>query len=226
MPGRKYVKIFVDIWFAGYMRRELSSEERGIFVDLLVMAGMSLEPGKILINKGVGYPPEVLAKALNVSVRALNSTIEKLKKPHKNEDGTEDPPEISVDKAGVITLRKWRSYQSNWDKVKDSDSQQFKDSSKIPPETKKIFAYYKKKIQPNSRPLEKHMRKIAARLRTYSVDDLKIAIDRFAASDWWMKNNGWRGASWFFGSDDRVEKSMNIQPQEGNRARQQVDKRD
>jgi len=77
----------------------------------------------------------------------------------------------------------------------------------------RVYDRYREKIQPNSKPLEKHFKKIAARLKTFSEEELFQAIDRFSENGWWMRNNAKRGASWFFESDDRIEKSMNIEPE-------------
>lgn len=46
---------------------------------------------------------------------------------------------------------------------------------------------------------------INARLKTYSVDKLKQAIDCFSNNKWRMDNNADKPLSWFFRSDEQIE---------------------
>ena len=80
---------------------------------------------------------------------------------------------------------------------------------------KALFEHYKARIQPNARlcPTDK----IRARLKTFSVDELTQAIDRFAADAWWMEHNACRGAAWFFHSDSRIEQLINLIPRKDTR---------
>lgn len=75
-----------------------------------------------------------------------------------------------------------------------------------------IYALYQEKINKNSKLLDKAKDKIKARLKVYSLEDLKKAIDNFSADGWWMKNNAHRGVAWFFHSDERIEQLMNMKP--------------
>lgn len=76
-----------------------------------------------------------------------------------------------------------------------------------------VYALYKVKINKRSRLITKAEQKIKARLKEYSVDQLKKAIEHFSADDWWMTNNAHRGVAWFFHSEDRVEQFLNLKPQ-------------
>jgi len=73
-----------------------------------------------------------------------------------------------------------------------------------------LFAYYKDKIQPAARlcPSEK----ITNRLKKFTLDELRTAIDHFAADTWWMENNANRGGEWFFHSDARIEQLLLLDP--------------
>lgn len=73
-----------------------------------------------------------------------------------------------------------------------------------------VFEYYRSKIQPAVRVNAPE--KIRARLKTFSVEDLKRGIDNFAADAWWMEHNGTRGVAWFFHSDTRSEQFLNLTP--------------
>jgi hypothetical protein len=48
-----------------------------------------------------------------------------------------------------------------------------------------VWAHFKAKIQPKARICP--TKKIRARLKTFSVEDLKIGIDHLAADWWWMR---------------------------------------
>jgi len=53
--------------------------------------------------------------------------------------------------------------------------------------------------------------KIVARLKNYTVDDLKTCIEHLAASQW-HRENGWQGLEQVVDSDMRVEKWLAWQP--------------
>jgi hypothetical protein len=76
-----------------------------------------------------------------------------------------------------------------------------------------LYAYYKLKINKRSRLIKKAEQKITARLKEYTADELKKAIDNFSQDEWWMKNNAHRGVAWFFHSEDRIEQFINLIPQ-------------
>ena len=73
-----------------------------------------------------------------------------------------------------------------------------------------LFDHYRAKIQPKARVNAPE--KIRARLKTFSADELRQAIDNFAADWWWMKHNATQGVEWFFRSDRQVERFLNLVP--------------
>ena len=83
---------------------------------------------------------------------------------------------------------------------------------KIQRETERIHDAYRKHIHTDAKLTEKASAKIAARLKTYSVEDLIRAIECFSKDWWWFENNGRQGMAWFFNSDDRIEKFKNLIP--------------
>ena len=52
--------------------------------------------------------------------------------------------------------------------------------------------------------------KIKTRLKTFSLQNLLLAIENFSKAEWWMTNNGVRGMAWFFHTDDRIEQFLNL----------------
>ena len=77
-----------------------------------------------------------------------------------------------------------------------------------------IFEYYRAHIQPTARLIPLAREKIKKRLADYSPAQLKEAVDRFAADPWRMENNSHEGAAWFFHSQDRIEKFLNLVPRQ------------
>lgn len=74
----------------------------------------------------------------------------------------------------------------------------------------KIFSEFKSRIFENAKMENLEKEKILERLKKYSENELLQAILNFSKSDWWMKNNNFRGISWFFQSDERVEQFINL----------------
>lgn len=78
--------------------------------------------------------------------------------------------------------------------------------------SREVFEEYRVRIQPRAKFLDDARRKIQTRLRRWTADELRIAIDHFAADSWHMENNAHRGAAWFFASDTRIEQYVNMTP--------------
>lgn len=93
---------------------------------------------------------------------------------------------------------------------KTTSKQKLETGAETTPAIRAVFAYYCERVQPGARlcPTEK----IRARLKRFSVDELKAGIDHFAADAWWMETNATRGAAWFFHSDERAEQFLTMQP--------------
>lgn len=73
-----------------------------------------------------------------------------------------------------------------------------------------IYNFYQLKINKLSKLTDQAKLKIKARLKVYSVEELKSAIDKFSQDKWWMENNSHRGVAWFFHSDDRIDQFINL----------------
>lgn len=73
-----------------------------------------------------------------------------------------------------------------------------------------VYEHFKARIQPGSRLNPR--KKIAARLKRFSSDDLKAGIDHFADDWWWMEHNSDQGAAWFFESDAQSERFLLLKP--------------
>jgi hypothetical protein len=86
-------------------------------------------------------------------------------------------------------------------------------AAETPPESDQVDAVYehfKARVQPKSRLCPR--KQIAARLKRFTVDELREGIDHFAEHPWWMEHNAARGAGWFFESDQHAEQFLLLQP--------------
>jgi hypothetical protein len=83
----------------------------------------------------------------------------------------------------------------------------------------KIYELYLQKIFPGfsevsedekPRLTKKAKNKIRDRLREFKPNQISKAIRNFSDNDWQMRNNGTQGIAWFFDSEDRIEKFLNL----------------
>lgn len=83
-----------------------------------------------------------------------------------------------------------------------------------------VFEHFKKVTGSESR-LKVWAPKIAARLKTFTPEQIKSAIDKCAADTWWREHQKiLRDPEQFFGSDIRIDKKLsagNAKPSNGNR---------
>lgn len=74
---RKWIKVWVDDWLDGSIRKDLNAAETGVWADLLAMAGHSRNPGIIQFSQGIPYDRRDLANRLRRPLAVLDSTIRK-----------------------------------------------------------------------------------------------------------------------------------------------------
>jgi hypothetical protein len=70
-----WLPLWRNKWLMGSTRWELDPAERGVFIDLLCLAGG--DDGFIRANPTTPYPPEYLAHLLNVPLELLQRTVDK-----------------------------------------------------------------------------------------------------------------------------------------------------
>ena len=103
--------------------------------------------------------------------------------------------------------------EENRKEIKEENITAFADDSTNPIslQVRDVWLYYKEKIQPKAQVCPDA--KIKTRLKRFSVDDLKYAIDRFSSNYWWMTKNAKQGGEWFFKSDGQIDRFMLIESQ-------------
>lgn len=104
---RTWVKFFVTGWLHGSIRWQLEPDERGVWADLIVLAGECNKDGKICDNDFKAYPRKFLANQLNVTEQLLGQTIVKCIADNRLED-----------KEGVLIITNWNTYQSEYARQK------------------------------------------------------------------------------------------------------------
>ena len=104
---RRWVKLWVTESLTGTIRFDFTSEERGVWYDLLLLAGNCRQEGLIAAGSGTPYPKQWIAGTLNIPLELLNATIEKCIETERiaeNGDG--------------LKIINWEKYQSEYDRQK------------------------------------------------------------------------------------------------------------
>ena len=111
-----WVKININGWLHGSIRWQLDSEERGVWADLIVLAGQCLQGGRICDNDKRPYPRNFISNQLNISQELLDRTIEKCR-----QEGRID------DRDDMIIITNWKAYQSEYERQKQYRKKEDKD---------------------------------------------------------------------------------------------------
>jgi hypothetical protein len=104
---RTWVKIWVSGWLHGSIRWQLEADERGVWADLIAMAGECGQNGAICDNDRRPFPRDFIANQLNIPQELLDRTIAKCRHEGRIDDCDD-----------VIVITNWKVYQSEYDRVK------------------------------------------------------------------------------------------------------------
>lgn len=83
-----------------------------------------------------------------------------------------------------------------------------------PSPIQQVFDYYQSRILPGARLTDKAREKIKTRLQNFTVEELRIGIDRFRAHSWYMARCKSNGPAWFFSDDERSAKFLSLEPED------------
>lgn len=134
MPRPSWIKLWTEEWLDGSVRAELEPDERGIFIDLLALAGRSRQPGVIQRNPNTPFSHSAIAARLQAPVELLERALTKCiaqDRLNENSDG--------------IHVVNWNYYQALYTQKRISrETDKGKDSSKktkimLSDEQKKLF---------------------------------------------------------------------------------------
>ena len=109
MGSRTWIKIYSDNWIEGSMREEMP-DIRGIFVDLLALAGSGKygDDGIIKLQNNVGFTDRQFENLLKM-------TNFQWLKAKKRLIFTE---RIAVNNSNIVTIINWKKYQSEYERQK------------------------------------------------------------------------------------------------------------
>ena len=103
-----WVKLWVAECLTGTIRWELEPDERGVWYDLLLLAGDCRTPGIISANETTPMPRRTIAGRLNIDEKLLEKTISKCVASGR----------IEIDEMGLIHIFKWAKFQSDYQRQK------------------------------------------------------------------------------------------------------------
>lgn len=80
------------------------------------------------------------------------------------------------------------------------------------PDVAAFLSYHSERLHPTQtdRASPEERKKVAARLKVFSLEDMKRAVDKFYQHRWWMQNHSWRDAAWFCHSDGRIRQFLKM----------------
>lgn len=104
---RRWIKLYVTGWLHGSIRWQFTSEERGVWADLLALSGELQQAGKLCDNDGRALPLDFIASQLNIKQSLLDRVITRCK-----EEGR-----IS-EEDGILILTNYETYQSEYERQK------------------------------------------------------------------------------------------------------------
>jgi hypothetical protein len=117
--ARRWVKIWVAECLTGTIRFDFTPEERGVWYDLLLLAGNCRQEGLIAAGQGVPYPDTWIAGTLNIPLELLKGTIKKCIATER------------IEKNGTgYKIVNWEKYQSEYDRQKPYREAKKRDTDK------------------------------------------------------------------------------------------------
>jgi len=99
----KWIKLHTIPSLTGSIRFDLTPAERGVWYDLLLLAGLSRKPGHLQASEDKPYPLKYIASQLRIPIPLLQSTLNKCKAEGR----------ISEDSQG-LHITNWSVYQSDY----------------------------------------------------------------------------------------------------------------
>jgi len=104
---RTWVKMYVNECLEGTIRFDFTPAERGVWYDLILLAGRCRTAGTISANENTPYPHSYIAGLLNINQDLLEQVLEKCKQSDR----------VTEDGSG-IHLVNWAHYQSEYQRQK------------------------------------------------------------------------------------------------------------
>ena len=109
MTSRTWIKVYCEKWLSGTIREE-RPEVRGVWIDLLALAGSSQhgDVGEIKLANGVGYTDNQIAEILHITKALWRRSKQRFV----------DSQRIKIAPKGAISIINWSKYQSEYGRQK------------------------------------------------------------------------------------------------------------
>jgi hypothetical protein len=109
MGSRTWIKVYCDKWLEGTLREE-TSDIRGVWIDLLTLAGAGRygSDGEIRLINGIGLRDEQISRIFGIKP----SLWRKAKTRFLETD------RIKITENGAILITNWSKYQSEYERLK------------------------------------------------------------------------------------------------------------
>ena len=109
MGNRTWIKVYTDKWLQGTLREE-SPEIRGVWIDLLALAGSGQygDTGEVKLTNGVGFTDKQIADILNIRIYLWRKAKKRFLETER----------IKVSPRGAISISNWSKYQSEYRRQK------------------------------------------------------------------------------------------------------------
>jgi hypothetical protein len=109
MGRRTWLKLWTESWLRGTLREETAAV-RGIFADVLALAGDSAygDYGIIKLAKSAGLTDMQIAEILNIEPKEWLHAKKRLEETNR----------ISIDRNNCISIINWKKYQSEYQRQK------------------------------------------------------------------------------------------------------------
>jgi hypothetical protein len=109
MGSRKWIKVYCDKWLSGTLRED-TPDMRGVWIDLLVLAGSGQygDTGEIKLRNGVGFTNRQIAEILHISMSLWRQAKSRFIETDR----------IEITPRGAISITNWRKYQSEFERQK------------------------------------------------------------------------------------------------------------
>lgn len=106
MPRKRWIKMWTQESLYGSISRELAPDERWAWVGILLLAGDSVEPGKVCAAPGVPWTDQQIADILQIPLTTWLAAKEKMVLHEKIEN-----------RDGILSIVNWDKYQGEFDKA-------------------------------------------------------------------------------------------------------------
>jgi hypothetical protein len=109
MGSRTWIKVYCEPWLGGTLREE-KPEIRGVWIDLLVLAGSGQygDTGEIKLRNGIGFTDKQIAEILNITKSLWRRAKQRFIETER----------IKVTEKGAISITNWGKYQSEYERQK------------------------------------------------------------------------------------------------------------